>query len=75
VIAPHSAGAPSRASVALPRPRGRRCDLGEPEIRRPAVPLARFGGDAAVGADQRKLAVERLLGGEDDAERRAPATA
>ena len=35
-----------------PRPRGRRRDLGEPEIRRPAVPLTRFGRDASVGRDQ-----------------------
>ena len=55
----------------VPRPRGRRRDLGEPEIRRPAVPLARFGRDASIGRDQRKLALERLLGGEDDAQRRA----
>ena len=46
-------------------------DLGEPEIRRPAVPLARRGRDVAVGRDQRQLALERLLGGEDDAQRRA----
>ena len=55
----------------LPLPRGRRRDLGEPEIRRPAVPLTRFGRDAAIGRDQRKLALERLLRGEDDAQRRA----
>ena len=55
----------------VPRPRGRRRDLGEPEIRRPAVPLTRFGRDASIGRDQRKLALERLLRGEDDAQRRA----
>ena len=55
----------------VPRPRGRRRDLGEPEIRRPAVPLTRFGRDAAIGRDQRKLALDRLLRGEDDAQRRA----
>ncbi len=55
----------------VPRPRGRRRDLGEPEIRRPAVPLARFGRDASIGRDQRKLALERLLRGEHDAQRRA----
>ena len=32
---------------------------------------ARFDGDAAVGRDQRKLAVERLFGGKQDAQRRA----
>ena len=55
----------------VPGARGRRRDLGEPEIRRPAVPLARFGRDAAIGRDQRQLALERLLGGDDDAQRRA----
>ena len=55
----------------VPRPRGRRGNLGEPEIRRPAVPLARFGRDAAIGRDQRKLALERLLRGDEDAQRRA----
>ena len=55
----------------MPRPHGRRRDLGEPEIRRPAVPLARLGGDASIGRDQRKLAIERLFRGEDDAQRRA----
>ena len=68
-------GAIRRPAVArelgMPRPRGRRRDLGEPEIRRPAVPLTRFGRDAAVGRDQRKLAVERLLSGDDDAQGRA----
>ena len=67
--------APGRRAVArerrAPRPRGRRLDLGEPEIRRPAVPLTRFGRDASIGRDQRKLALERLLRGEDDAQRRA----
>ena len=55
----------------VPRPRGRRRDLDEPEIRRPAVPLTRCGRDASIGRDQRKLALERLLRGEDDAQRRA----
>ena len=55
----------------VPRPHGRRGDLGEPEIGRPAVPLARFGRDASIGRDQRQLALERLLRGEDDAQRRA----
>ena len=53
----------------VPRPDGRRCDLGEPEIRRPAVPLTRFGRHASIGRDQRKIALERLLRGEDDAQR------
>ena len=55
----------------VPRPHGRRRDLGEPEIRRPAVPLTRFGRDASIGRNQRKLALERLLRGEHDAQRRA----
>ncbi len=67
--------APGRRAVAserrAPRPRGRRLDLGEPEIRRPAVALAGFRRDASVGRDQRKLALERLLRGENDAQRRA----
>ena len=68
VIVPHSAGASSRASLRVPCSRGRRRDLGEPEIRRSAVPLMRFGRDASIGRDQRELALERLLGGEDDAQ-------
>ncbi len=55
----------------MPRAGGRRRHFGEPEIRRPAVPRARFGSYAAVGRDQRKLAFERLFGGKDDAQRRA----
>ena len=55
----------------LPRARRGRGDLGEPEIRRPAVPLARCGGDISIRRDQRQLAVERLLRGEDDAQGRA----
>src|ERR1019366_4212909 len=51
--------APCRRMVARedrsPRPRSRHCDLGEPGIRRPAVPLTRCGRDAAIGRDQRKL--------------------
>src|SRR5215471_6929453 len=35
------------------------------------MPLVRFHRDAAVGRDQRQLALERLLDGEDDAQRRA----
>ena len=69
VIVPQPAHAAHERRV--PGAGGRRRDLGEPEIRRAAVPVARFGGDAAVGRDQRELAVERLLGGEDDAQRRA----
>ena len=38
----------------VPRPRGRRRDLGEPEIRRPAVPLTRFGRDAVHRARSAK---------------------
>jgi hypothetical protein len=35
------------------------------------MPFARFGRDASIGRDQRKLALERLLRGDDDAQRRA----
>ena len=55
----------------LPRPHGRRRDLDEIKIRRPAMPLARLGRDASIGRDQRKLAFERRLCGEDDTQRRA----
>ena len=55
----------------VPGPHGRRGDLGDPEIGRPAVPLARFRRDLSIGRDQRQLALERLLGGEDDAQGRA----
>jgi hypothetical protein len=54
-----------------PCPHGRFGDFGIPEVRRPALPLYRLGRNASVGPDQRKLALERLLGGEDDAQRRA----
>src|SRR5262249_40042582 len=54
-----------------PDPRNRHRHIGEPEIRWAAVPLARFGGNAAVGRDQRKLALKRLLRGEYDAQRHA----
>src|SRR5262249_57116823 len=60
-----------RRELGVPGTGGRRGDLGQPEIRRPAVPLARFGRDVSIGPDQRKLALERLLRGEDDAQRRA----
>ncbi len=55
----------------VPRSHHRRCDLGKPEIRRTAVALTRFDRDVSVGRDQRKLTLERLLNGEDDAQRRA----
>ena len=55
----------------VPGARGRRGDLGEPGIGRPAVPVRRFGGDAAIGRDQRKLAAQRLFGDDHDAQRRA----
>ena len=56
----------------LTRPGDRLGDLDEPEIRRPALPVARRGCDAAIGCDQRELARERLLGGDDDAQGCAP---
>ena len=55
----------------LPLSRGRLGDFGNPGIRRPAEPLARFGCDPPIGRDQRKLALERLLRGEEDAQRHA----
>ncbi len=60
VIVLHSAGAPSRASVACHVPTAGVRDLGEPEIRRPAVALTRCGRHLSIGRDQRKLAVERF---------------
>src|SRR5262249_35416067 len=60
-----------RCKLSVPRAGSRRGDLDQPEIRRPAVPLARFGRDVSIGPDQRKLALEQLLHGEDDAQRRA----
>ena len=56
----------------LPLPRGRLRDFGEPGIRRPAEPLTRCGRDLSIGRDQRQLALERLLRGEEDAQGRAP---
>ncbi len=55
----------------VPGARGRLGDLGEPGIRRPAVPVGRFGRDASIGRDQRKHALERLFGDDHDAQRRA----
>ena len=55
----------------VPRPHGRRRNFGEIKIRRSAMPLARLGGDVSIGRDQRKLAIERLVCGEDNAQRRA----
>src|SRR5262249_28946841 len=53
-----------------PGSRGWRGDLGEPEIRRPALPVTRRGRDASIGPDQRKLTFKGLLSREDDAQRR-----
>ncbi len=55
----------------MPRPHGRRRNFGEIKIGGPAMPLARLGGDVSIGRDQRKLAIERLVRGEDNAQRRA----
>jgi len=46
-------------------------DFGSPEIRRAAGPCAGSGGDAAVGRDERKFAVERLLRDKKNAQWRA----
>ena len=66
-----SGGCAFAHELRLPRPGGGRGDFGEPEIRRAAMPLARCGRDISVRRDQRKLAFERLLGGEHDAQGRA----
>src|SRR5262249_32955776 len=76
LVAAHRDLARDRAALGarelrLPLPRGRRRDLDEPEIRRPAVPLVRFDRHASIRRDQRQLAFERLLGGEYHAQRRA----
>ena len=47
------------------------CDLGEPGIRRTAVAAGRFDRDAPIGCDQRQCALDRLLGDDHDAQRRA----
>src|SRR5262245_53942900 len=49
----------------LPGARGGGSDLREPEIGRPAMPVAGCGHDVPVRRDQRKLAVEGLLRSED----------
>ena len=54
VIVLHGGGARSRSQRRAPRSGGRRLHLGEPEVRRAAVALARSGRDAAVGRDQRQ---------------------
>ena len=80
LVAEHSdftrdGAAPGRGAVAVkfyvPRPGGGRCNLGVPEIGRPAMPLLRFGCNAAIGRDQRKLAIERLFRGKNDPQRSA----
>ena len=49
----------------------RRRDLGKPEIRRPAMPVARCGRDMPIRRNQRQLAFEGLLSGEHHAQGRA----
>ena len=46
-------------------------NLGIPEVRRAAMPFTRFGRNAAIGRDQRKLARDWLLRREDDTQRGA----
>ena len=67
----HSARCAVAHEHRLPGARGGRGDFGEPEIGRAAMPVARCGRDISVRRDQRQLAVERLLRGEDDAQGRA----
>ncbi len=55
----------------VPFARRRLIDLGEPEIGRAAVPVGRFGDDAAIGPGQRDRAVERLFADGHDPQRRA----
>ncbi len=55
----------------VPRARGRRSNFRQPEIRRPALAVARLGGDTSIRRDQGKLTVDRLFGREDYAQRRA----
>ena len=50
----HPAGAPSRDERCVPRSNGRRGDLGEPEIRRTAMPLTRFGRGLSIRARSAK---------------------
>ena len=55
----------------MPGARRRRGDLGNPEIGRTAQTLVGFGGNAAIGCDQREFAIQRLFGGDEHAQRRA----
>ncbi len=71
VIALHSAIGWSSVSVACQVPAAGTATSAIPGIRRPAVPLGRFGGNAAIGRDQRKRALDRLFGDDHDAQRRA----
>ena len=57
--------------LGLPLSDRRRCHLRDPEVRRAATPLTRCDRHLAIGRDQRKLALQRPLGGEDDAQGRA----
>ena len=50
---------------------GRRGDLREPDIGRPALPVGRSGRDASIRRDQRERAVHRLFNHDRDPQRRA----
>src|SRR5262249_46495735 len=55
----------------VPGAGGRWGGLGGPEIGRTAGAVPRFGRDVSIGRDQRKLALERLLRDDEDAQRHA----
>ena len=64
-------GAAVAGELRLPGAGGRGSDLAEPGIRGAALPRARGERHPAIGADQRQLALEGFLGGEQDAQWRA----
>ena len=61
----HIQPARPRARAAHAGACSRRRDLGEPEIRRPAVPFTRLATRAAIRCDQRKLARKRFSAAND----------
>ena len=71
VIVLHSAGARLRVSVARHVPAAGDATSVNQKYGGPPCCCARFGRDASIGRDQRKLALERILRGEDDTQRRA----
>ena len=71
VIVLHSAGAPSRASFACHVPAAGDATSANQKYGGPPCRSRDLAATLSVGRDQRKLALERLLRGEDDAQRRA----